>query len=169
MTTPEFSRLVPLDRLGERGHRESIAADMAERAALCARFGWLALDRLEADAELVRKATGIEAHGTLRATLAQPCVVTGDPVPAQFDTAFALRFVEEALLAEGPDEIELAEDELDVVPFSGGAVDLGEAVAQTVALVADPYPRSARADAAMASMGAEEAGPFAGLKDLLKR
>jgi uncharacterized metal-binding protein YceD (DUF177 family) len=168
MSAPEFARRFPVERIGSEPQTESIAADPAERAALCARFGWLSLERLEADAVMTASSGRIVAKGRLRATLEQPCVTTGDSVLATVDTAFDIRFVaDENSAAEG--ERELSEDDLDVMPIEGGAIDLGEAVAQTLALALDPYPRSPGADAAMAGLGAEEAGPFAGLKDLLKR
>jgi uncharacterized metal-binding protein YceD (DUF177 family) len=167
VTRPEFSRCFALDRLGSAPQAESIAAGPAERAALCARFGWLSLDRLEAEVVLIAVATGIEAKGQLRAALAQACVVTGDSVFVTIDDVFAVRFVSTVGHAEG--EIELAADDLDVMPIEDDAIDLGEAAAQTLALALDPYPRAAGADAMAATLGAEEAGPFAGLKDLLKR
>lgn len=147
---------------------ESIAASQAERAALCARFGWLSLDRLNAEAVMTSGSGRVTAKGRLRATLAQACVATGEPVAARIDEAFEVRFVEDKLPDEEA-EIELSADDLDVMPIEDGMIDLGEAIAQTLALALDPYPRAAGADAVVATLGAEEAGPFAGLKDLLKR
>jgi uncharacterized metal-binding protein YceD (DUF177 family) len=168
VTAPEFSRRIALDRIGSEPHAETLRADPAERAALCGRFGWLSLDRLEAEAVLTAGSGRVTAKGRLRATLTQPCVATGEAVAAKIDEIFEIRFVAE----KGPDEdseIELSADDLDVMPVEDGMIDLGEAVAQTLALALDPYPRSAGADAVVATMGAGEAGPFAGLKDLLKR
>lgn len=168
MSAPEFSRRIAVDRLGSGPLREAIAADMAERAALCARFGWVRLDRLEAEAEVVLTPKGVEARGSLQATVAQACVVTHDAIDSAPAVPFHVRFVEEGALAAG-NEVELSDEDLDVIPFDGQAVDLGEAVAQTLALALDPFPRGPRADAVMRDLGAEEAGPFAGLKDLLNR
>ena len=71
------------------------------------------------------------------------------------------------------EEIELGEGELDVVFYDGGAIDLGEAVAQTLLLGLDPYPRSPAAEAALREAGVKseeeariEASPFAALKAL---
>jgi uncharacterized protein YutE (UPF0331/DUF86 family) len=64
---------------------------------------------------------------------------------------------------------------MDTVFYSGGAIDLGEAAAETLALALDPFPRSPAAAAALKEAGVlseEEAGPFgalAGLRDKLKR
>jgi len=52
-STPEFSRPVPLGRLGVEPFRQEIAANEAERAALARRFDLLALDRLSAVVEHV--------------------------------------------------------------------------------------------------------------------
>jgi len=165
---PEFSRRIALDRIGTEPLTEKISADAVERKALCARFGWLTLDRLEAEAVLTSRSGGAQAKGRLRAMLTQPCVATREPVAAKIDETFEVRFLAE----KAPDEeaeIELSADDLDVMPIEDGQIDLGEAVAQTLALALDPYPRAAGADAVVATAGAEEAGPFAGLKDLLKR
>jgi uncharacterized metal-binding protein YceD (DUF177 family) len=168
VTGPEFSRRIPLDRIGDVPLAESITADVAERAALCARFGWLSLDRFEGEAAVTARGNGVSVQGRIRATLAQACAVTGDPVPVQVDTPFVVHFVDAGAAVAEPGEVELTADDLDVMAIEGGAVDLGEAAAQTLALALDPYPRSAKADGVVASMGAEEAGPFAGLRDLLK-
>jgi hypothetical protein len=61
------------------------------------------------------------------------------------------------------------------VPIEGGSIDLGEAVAETMALALDPYPRAPGAEAALRAAGvltedeARPAGKLAGLKDLLDR
>ena len=73
------------------------------------------------------------------------------------------------------EEVELGEDELDVVFYDGAAVDVGEAVAETLSLSLDPYPRAPGAEEALKAAGVkseEEAGPFAalaGLRDKLKK
>jgi uncharacterized metal-binding protein YceD (DUF177 family) len=169
---PEFSRRVPLDRIGSAPFSDKIEANVDERAALAKRFGWIALDALTADFVLTERAGGIDAEGQFRATLSQPCVVTGAPVPAVIDQKFQVRFVDPAVLASGEeDEVELSENDLDVMENDNGAIDLGEAVAQTLALAVDPFPRSEAAgarlkEAGVVAEGEEKTGPFAGLKGL---
>lgn len=168
--TPEFSRPVALDAVGS-GRTVTIEADDAERRRLAGRFRWIALDRLEADVTLTPRAGAIAATGGLRATLTQRCVATGEPVPETMDEAFAVRFVERGLLASGEEEVELGEDDLDVIDYEGGAIDIGEAVAQTLALAVEPYPRVADAETRLREAGVAgegESGAFAGLKGLLK-
>jgi len=170
MQPPEFSRRIPLDMIGEGGRDVSVEADAGERAALAERFDLHALDRLDADVRLTLRAGIVHAEGRLRGAGAQRCVVTDEPVPVAIDEAFHLRFVEDA--PDG-DEIELSEDDCDTLPLDGGAVDLGEAVAETFALALPPFPRAPDASETLKAAGVlseEEAraasSPFAALKDL---
>jgi len=169
--TPEFTRPERLDRIGTGESQVIVAADEAERAALAERFGLLAIDALEARYMLRRDGAGVRAAGALHARVTQACIATGDPVPAAIDEAFDLRFLPES--AAGGDEIELSGEDCDTVFFEGGAIDLGEAAAETLALALDPFPRSPAAEAALKEAGVlseDEAGPFgalAGLRDRL--
>lgn len=174
MTIAEFSRPVRLDTLGAEPKRLEIEADEDERRALAERFALPSIARLAAEAELVRKGEEVHASGRMRAAVTQSCVATGEPVPAELDEPFKLVF-RPSPPAGGPDEeVELSEAELDVLYYDGAQVDLGEAVAETLALALDPYPRAAGADAALKAAGVAseaEAGPFgalAGLRDKLK-
>lgn len=175
MSAPEFSRPRRLDTLGDGAQAVSIAAEPAERAALAKRFGLLSLESLAAELQLRRTAAGVEATGRVTADATQPCIATGVPVPAHIDEAVALRFVPEPTGSGGDDEVELGEGDLDTVFFSGGAIDLGEAAAETLALALDPYPRSAQAESTLREAGvvgeedAKGSAAFAGLKDLLKK
>jgi len=165
----EFARPIRLDTLGEGARAVTIAAEADERAALARRFGLVAIDRLEATATLRRTGDGVLAEGRLSAAVVQSCVATGDPLPATLDEPFALRFEPEAPAAAGAEEVELDEADLDVVPYSGGAIDLGEAVAETLSLALDPFPRAPDADARLRAAGVleeGEAGPFAALRGL---
>jgi len=164
----EFSRPVRLDTLGTAPRRVEIAADESERAALARRFSLLALDRLDAWAELTREGEAVIAVGALRASATQACVASGDPVPAEVAEDFALRFIPES--DEAPaDEVELGETDLDEIFYAGSSIDLGEAAAQTFALALDPFPRAIGADEALRAagvLGEGDVGPFAALKGL---
>jgi uncharacterized metal-binding protein YceD (DUF177 family) len=115
-----------------------LVADAAERAALVARFDLLALDRLEAALEVWRTADGAAARGQVTGHATQACVVSGEPVTTDVTSALDLRF---ATFAAGG-EIELGADELDVMPIENDAIDLAEAVAQTLALALPVFPRA---------------------------
>jgi uncharacterized metal-binding protein YceD (DUF177 family) len=164
-----FAHQLRLDQIRD-GERLDLVADDAERAAVCRRLRLSSLDRLEAHAALTRTGEVIRAEGRLVAALDQSCVVTGDPVAAHVDEPFKFVFVPEP--ATGPDEeIELGESDCDTVFHDGASIDLGTAIADTLALSLDPYPRSAGADAALKEAGVmteEQASPFAVLAKLRK-
>ena len=169
--TPEFSRPYKLDTLGQP-RAVDIRAEAEERTGLARRFGLQSLDRLEARATLTTSTQGIEVAGRLRADAVQSCVVTQDPIPVRIDQEFTVRFVPET--TPDADEIELSAEDCDIMEHDGQQIDLGEAVAQSLGLALDPYPRSANAEARLREAGVkseEEAGPFgalAALKDKLQ-
>lgn len=171
---PEFSRPERIDAIGEGDRSIAIAADGAERAALAVRFGLVAVDRLEARFAVRRDAAGIVVRGRVAAAAVQACAVTGEPLPVTVDEPVALRFVA-AAAAAAEDEIELDADALDVMPFDGAAIDLGEAAAETMMLALDPFPRGPGAVAALRAAGvlsedeAKPAGALAGLRAALER
>ena len=167
MNAAEFTRPVRLDTVGEDRRTLTVEATAEERAGLARRFGLLALDRLTATVELRRAGERISAAGELEADVAQACVAGGAEVRQTVALPFALRFVPEA--EAGSEEIELGEKELDDITYEGGSIDVGEAVAQTLVLGLDPFPRAPDADAALRAAGVlseEDAGPFAKLKGL---
>lgn len=167
----DFGHTLNLDQIRD-GDRIDITADEGECRAVADRLGLLSLDRLEAHAVLSRDGQKIRATGRLKATLEQSCVATGDPVPAHVDEPFELMFLPEPKSGGGDEEIELGEGDLDTIFHDGSAIDLGGAIADTLALSLDPYPRSAGADAALKEAGVlteEEASPFAALAALKEK
>jgi uncharacterized metal-binding protein YceD (DUF177 family) len=166
--TPEFSRSIRLNEVGDGLRERTIEASAEERKALTRRFGLISLDRLEARLHVVPEENSWLVTGTLVADLAQPCVATGDPVPATIDVPFSVRYVRD-LDAPETEEIELSDDDCDVMELDGERIDLGETVAQSLALNLDPYPRASDADRTLRALGVlseEDAGPFAALKAL---
>ncbi|HEY7006310.1 MAG TPA: DUF177 domain-containing protein [Sphingomicrobium sp.] len=163
-----FAHHLRLDQIRD-GERLDLTADEAERGAIAGRLGLSALDRLDAHVTLSRTGPVVRADGRIAATLEQSCVVTGAAVAAHVDEPFALLFMPEPDDAPPDDEIELGEDDCDIVFHDGAAIDLGGAIADTLALSIDPYPRSAGADAALKEAGVmteEQASPFAVLSKL---
>ncbi|MBV9841645.1 MAG: DUF177 domain-containing protein [Sphingomonadaceae bacterium] len=146
----EFSRLVRLDELGAAPRRLALVASEAERAALAARFGLPAIASLAADVALTRSGAAVALNGDLRADVTQSCVATGVPIDTHVEEPLVLRFEPEA--ASG-DEVELDQQALDVLGYEGNAIDVGEAVAQSLLLALDPFPRCASADAALREAG----------------
>ncbi len=170
----EFSRILRLDEIG--GEKPlSLAASDAERRALAKRFALLALDRLEAALVLSRDGQTAEAQGKIRAQAAQACIASGDPVEADIDEDISIRFIPQPEHS-AEEEFELDEEDCDTVFHDGRHIDVGEAIAQSLALALDPYPRSAHAAKILRKAGVkseEEAreisGPFAALAALKKK
>ena len=174
MTAPEFSRPIRVDTLGAAPRPLAVAAEEGERIALARRFGLVAIERLVADLLLSRDGVEVAVEGRLSAKVTQACIATGAPLAAAIEAPFRLLFRPHP--ESGADEeIELSESELDVTFYDAASIDVGEAVAETLALSLDPYPRAPGAEeAALKAVGVKseaEAGPFgalAGLRDRLK-
>jgi len=167
--TPEFSRIVEADTVSDAPRRMEIGADETERRRLAGRFRLKSIDRLAAVVTLSRRAGIIHAEGTVGAAVVQACVVTDEPIPAELQTPFSVRFVDDAFGHSGEDEVELSAADCETLPLEGNQIDLGELAAETLALALDPYPRSAAADETLRELGTageQDAGPFAALKGL---
>jgi uncharacterized metal-binding protein YceD (DUF177 family) len=168
--TDNFAHHLRLDRI-HAGDRIDLVADEAERRTIAERFGLQSLDRLEAHATLDRTGECVRAEGRIIASLDQNCVITGEAVPAHVDEAFAIAFLPEPQVARSEEEIELDPTDCDVVFHDGTTIDLGSAIADTLALGLPAYPRSPGAEAALKEAGIlteAEASPFAALAQLLK-
>jgi uncharacterized metal-binding protein YceD (DUF177 family) len=165
---PEFSRPYNVDRLPEGGLDFALEASAAERAGLSRRFDLVALDRLEA-AGRVQPVAGrglIEVEGRLRAALSQRCVVTLEPVPAEVEAEFRRIFARDLDTAE---EVEVDPEADEPEPLEDSSIDVGELVAEELAMALDPYPRAPEADATLAEIApaeAEPTGAFASLAPL---
>jgi uncharacterized metal-binding protein YceD (DUF177 family) len=158
-TAPEFSRLVPLARLGAEPFRQEIAATDAERAALARRFDLPVVDRLSAEVELVRLGKDMfRLRATFSAEFVQSCVVTLDPVAGVVSEEFTLLYGPPEAEAEAGETVE---DEIAFEPLVGSAIDVGEAVAQQFSLALPPFPRSPDAILDAEAPAADEPGPLA--------
>nr|WP_294851575.1 DUF177 domain-containing protein [uncultured Sphingomonas sp.] len=165
----DFAHRLMLDQI-RGGDRLDLVADDDERARIADRLGLVSLGQLRAHAAVEREGPQVRAMGRIQASLEQACVATGEPVAAMVDEPFDLLFLPvPAASGKADEEIELGEGEMDTVFYDGGAIDLGSAIADTLSLSLDPFPRSANADAALREAGVlseEEAGPFAALAAL---
>jgi uncharacterized metal-binding protein YceD (DUF177 family) len=170
MMSPEFSRLIPVDRVPPEGSSEHITATEEEREALARRFGLLAIKEFSAHLQLEPwRRGGLKVSGRWDARVEQTCVVTLEPFEEILREDVTRYFAGQN--APGPAAVthsveSLEEDEPDVI--SGGSIDLGELVAESLGLALDPYPRK---PGAKFSLGASEEGrppssPFAALESL---
>lgn len=177
----EFARSVKLSEIGAKTLARTLRAAAPERAALARRFGLVGLGRLEANVELRRLAAGggIEVRGRLGADVVQTCVATLEAVPSTVSGEFALRFVrrprdagsEAGSEAANGREIDITPEVADTEYVDGDTIDIGEIVAQQMALSLPPYPRREAVEfgAGGAAVVAPSAasGPFAVLAGLL--
>lgn len=140
MTAAEFARLIRIHEIGAPVRHESLSAAPAECAGLARRFDLVDLDVLTAELDVHRSAGAIRVSGRFQARGAQPCVVSAEAVPFALDAPIDVNFSDGAALADA--EIELTDAELDELPLDGDTLDLGELVAQSLALALDPWPRA---------------------------
>ena len=132
--TYEFSRPLQVDRVPALGCHERLAADEKECAALAKRLG---LPKIHAVGGLLQivpwRGGGLKVTGTLKARVDQLSVVSLEIFTS--DLAFEIERYYLSPRASNP----TAEEEADII--ENGIVDLGEILAETMALELDPYPR----------------------------
>ncbi len=155
MSAPELSRLVKPRALP--GEPLTIDASEAERSALSERFGVTSIPALHAEIRFDTKDEAVLATGTLTATIEQPCAVTREELTYEVEEPLTLRFVAAGSTPDfAPDEeVELESGDLDEIAYEGETFDVGEAIAQTLALAIDPYREGPDADEARRKAGIE--------------
>ncbi|WP_417845498.1 YceD family protein [Thalassospira povalilytica] len=185
---PEFSRIVKTDEQVSAKEKLAIEATEKERAALAKRFELVSIDSLKAELTISTASNGeVTVRGPMTAEIVQNCVATLEPVPELVEDTIEVLFsphVSEDDLPSDPDDLEdLSEEELMALldqpePLVDGKIDLGEVVAQFLAVAMNPYPRKEGAELPAAVKTEEEAdeekrpNPFAqlaGLKDKLEK
>jgi len=159
-----MQRPVALDRIGLQGMSLDVEASASELPAIAGRLRVVALAKLQCAFKLRRiGATTIEVQGVLQARVTETCVVSLDPFEHEAREAFTLYFV-----PAGTEDDDLDPEAIDEIPYSGSAIDLGEAAVEQLALALDPYPRQPGA-ALPADLTDEPSGPFAALQALRPR
>ena len=182
--SPEFSRPFHVARVSVDGEAFQFEANYDERVALARRFELIALPSLKAEGRIISSDHGRRARveGVVRAEVVQPCVVTLEPVPAVVEDSFVRTYTSSPTDSEREEVVDLDSDDPPELML-GGVVDIGEAVAETLGLALDPYPRAPGAELVVSSEE-EDAGspqdvtklaeneresPFRALKGLLKK
>lgn len=167
---PEYS--YPIDLRQVNDVPLTLAPDEAARRRLAGRFGITAIPAMQATVQLVREGERVTATGRLVADVIQACRISAEDFPVHIDEPVHLRFVPLVGEIVPDEEIELTADDCDEIEYSGTAFDLGEALAQTLALAIDPFAEGPNADAFRAEhglAGETSTGPFAALAALKKR
>ncbi len=172
---PEWHVPIRVAEIARMSFPLTLAADAAVRSALARRFDLLTLDRLEAEISLTIEGAQIALAGRFTAALSQACVASGEPVRATLSEPLALIFADAETIAAAEAGAAAEEaggldaDACDLILIEAGMIDVGEAIAQSLALALNPYPRSAGADAYLRAHGVlreEEAGAFGALAAL---
>jgi len=163
MKTFSLETLMDVETLPVKGpFRGSLVATEAQLADLAERFGFLALSRLDVSVEIARVGPDAwDVTGSATAELVQPCIVTGDPVPETVDFDIEERYVR---ASQDGDEIVVGLE--DSEPLVNGCIELGEMVAQTLALAVNAWPRNVDAPDEFKAGDAENTHPFASLGSL---
>jgi uncharacterized metal-binding protein YceD (DUF177 family) len=176
--TPEFSRPMLLDRLNLGTFEREVNASEAECAALAERLGLVRLDSLRGHLRVERPGGGpaIRVAGSLSADMMQTCVITLEPFEQRVSESFVQRYTLEEVVEEGPEVFSDPDAEEPPELLEGDSLDLGEVVAEQLALALDAHPRAPGATFEGASYGswtaADEAAmeaarsPFAALEGL---
>ena len=140
--TPELSRIVAIDALGDNGRVLSVEATAGELEAVARRLGLEGLASLSGSARVIRTGRGrYRADIDFRADVLQSCVVTLEPVPAQVSDAGSVWFEQDGKHVDDFDVLDLeAPDPPE--PLDDGRIDVGELIVQHLALALDPYPRA---------------------------
>ena len=174
MSAPEYSNRIDLRQITDAPL--VLEPDADARRRLAGRFSLTAISAMQATVQLVREGEVVTAHGRLTADVIQACRVSAEDFPVRIDEPIHFRFVPARGSGVGeavPDEeVELTAEDCDEIVYDGTAFDLGEAVAQTLALAIDPFAEGPNADAFRAEHGLGEeslSGPFAALAALKKQ
>jgi hypothetical protein len=136
--TPELSRPIKLSRIRRAGLVTLVRATPEECAAVAARMGLAAIQSFECRFDLATREDGVTivGHGRLRAEITQTCVVSAEDFTSLVEDEFDVCFVPEGAESDNPDP-----DLPDEIPYASDAIDVGEAAAEQLALLLDPYPR----------------------------
>ena len=146
------------------GVKRTLEPDAAARARIVKALDLASLDAFTAEMELAPSAAGWRLFGRVRASLAQTCGITLEPLPLEIDAPFSLTLAE-AVEEEDADEIVITLDDESPDLIENGQIDLGQYAVEQLALQLDPFPRKPGAEFVQPPEPAE-ISPFAVLKQL---
>jgi uncharacterized metal-binding protein YceD (DUF177 family) len=157
-----YSEPVRLHQVGG-GVTRTLEPDAAARARIARALDLASLDAFVAEMTLAPSPGGWRLSGRVKASLAQTCGITLEPLPVEIDASFTLSLAEAA--DEDSDEIVITLDDESPDPIEGGQVDLGQYAVEQLALLLDPFPRKPGAEFVQPPEPTE-ISPFAVLKQL---
>ncbi|MFA4892202.1 DUF177 domain-containing protein [Brevundimonas sp.] len=164
MSVPTLPYSVPV-RLHQvpGGVKRTLEPDAAARARIAKALDLASLESFTAEMDLVPTAAGWRLSGRVRASLAQTCGITLEPLPVEIDAPFSLTLAE--AVDEDSDEIVITLDDESPDLIEDGQIDLGQYAVEQLALRLDPFPRKPGAEFVQPPEPAE-ISPFAVLKQL---
>jgi uncharacterized metal-binding protein YceD (DUF177 family) len=157
-----YSEPVRLHQVGG-GVTRTLEPDAAARARIARALDLASLDAFVAEMTLAPSPGGWRLSGRVKASLAQTCGITLEPLPVEIDTSFAIPLAE--TVDEDSEEIVITLDDESPDPIEGGQVDLGQYAVEQLALLLDPFPRKPGAEFVQPPEPTE-ISPFAVLKQL---
>jgi uncharacterized metal-binding protein YceD (DUF177 family) len=160
----EFSHPIRAGHIHGQPQIFALEASEEALAALAQRFGLPAIAALSGRFTLQHERGGVIAAAlSMRAQVTQLCVITMEPFEAEIAEEAVLRFVPACELKEEEDFAPESLGEPDEIPYENDVIDLGEALAEQLALALEPYPR--KPGAALPDEAQDDgAHPFAALK-----
>lgn len=157
-----YSEPVRLHQVGG-GVTRTLEPDAAARARIARALDLASLDAFVAEMTLAPSPGGWRLSGRVKASLAQICGITLEPLPVEIDAPFTVSLAEAA--EEDSDEIVITLDDESPDPIEDGRVDLGQYAVEQLALLLDPFPRKPGAEFVQPPEPTE-ISPFAVLKQL---
>ena len=130
----EFSRPLIVDRVPRKGSHEVFVADPKECTALATRLDLPAIHQLKAHLIATPwRGGGLRVTGGFEADLEQVSIVSLEAFRMTHKFEVERFFLPPKIAIDGVEE--------DADTIENGEVDLGEMIAETLALELDPYPR----------------------------
>lgn len=164
------------DLPSRKATRFSIVPDSTQTKALRAEFGVDELRKVRLEGQITPKGKrDWTLDAMLGATVVQPCVSTLAPVTTRIDERVERIYTETPPQVEDASEIEMPEDDrIEALPE---AIDLMDVLREALDLAIPAFPRADESEAIKISvtepgkqaMTDDDAKPFAGLADLLKK
>ena len=147
----EFSHILTLAELKLTQDAITLEADSNQCAALAVRFDLPAIYSLKANITMLDNP--IQMRGSMNAKIDQICVSTGETISSDIQEDIAINFLETPMVDPNDSEVELEDEDCETIFHNGREIDIGEAIAQSLYLSIDPFPRVKDADAMLAKAG----------------
>jgi uncharacterized metal-binding protein YceD (DUF177 family) len=164
MTLPDlpYSEIVRLHQAGG-GVKRILEPDEAARARIAKALDLASLDSFVAEMALAPSPGGWRLSGRVKASLAQTCGITLEPLPVEIDAPFVVNLTE--AVEEDSEEIVITLEDESPDLIEDGQVNLGQYAVEQLALRLDPFPRKPGAEFVQPPEPAE-ISPFEVLKQL---